>query len=993
MYYFCKRLLINKSGLMKKTTIIILLLVSAFISTELVAQNKLHSPSKFGTLASPAYVPSIAQQIENGTFVGIDPAEGPRKGRPKMRGANVTVPGKGLPIGNDALASKQNRTQMHDSKEPMLVFDANISNYTPSDPTGSVGPNHFVGAWNTGFRIFDKEGNALTPEASLATLFPGNTKGDPIVFYDADADRFVITEFDDNPNGFNMAICQGSDPVNDGWHIYTTSFGTGSFPDYTKFSVWSDGYYVTANIDATDKVFVVERDEMLDGNPAQFVSFPLPGIVTSGFYSPQFFNVTDSNLPADGNATLVYLQDDAWTGISTDHVKLWTVNVDWDDITNSSISSPEEIPTTPFTSVFDGGSFSNVPQPSGPDQDVLQATIMNQAQYRSFADHNSAIFNFVVNTLGSGDELAGIRWFELRQANHGDPWTLFQEGTYTSPYNSKHAFSGSMVMDAQGNIGMGYTTTSATEYIAINYTGRYANDPLGVMTLDETQIAQSTTTNMSNRLADYVQLSVDPINGKTFWHIAEYFTSSGRTDVVGVFQIASDYANDMGVAAIVEPVDGELSNNEEITITIFNYGENTQSDIPVSYTVDGGSPVTEIFNGPIANGESIQYTFTTTANLENIGDTYEIAAYTDLISDESRINDTLEKSVYHMYPNDIGVIDIPEPQSATNLSDEDITVTIANFGSAEHTNFDITYNLEGTVVTEQIAGPLKKDSTINYTFSQQGSFTPFGAFSLSAYTSLPGDTDLSNDTSSVVILNSMCQPESDCSSGDGFFYFEVGDIENESECSLNGYGDYTFMNTELEINSTNDLTITTHYGSEFVSVWIDFNDNFVFEDDEKVVTDVLIASGQGSGIFTETTDLVIPENANLGQHLMRAKTNWNAPVPDDACEGTKYGETEDYMVDIVLHLGVNEMPLQKSEMIVSTISKNKYRVSLETSETSELLLINVHNILGQKLVENKVENINGKYEYTLDLSYAQPGAYIVRLGNYSYGKVKRIIVQ
>jgi hypothetical protein len=161
-----------------------------------------------------------------------------------------------------------------------------------------------------------------------------------------------------------MAVCQGSDPVNDGWYIYTTGFGTGSFPDYTKFAVWSDGYYVTANIGANNKVFAVEREEMLLGNEAQFVGFPLTGISTSGFYSPQFFHVTDDNLPAAGNATVVYLQDDAWSGVDEDHLKLWTVDVDWETIDNSTISAPTEITTTPFTSVFDGGSFSNVPQRS-----------------------------------------------------------------------------------------------------------------------------------------------------------------------------------------------------------------------------------------------------------------------------------------------------------------------------------------------------------------------------------------------------------------------------------------------------------------------------------------------------------------------------------------------------------------------------------------------------------------------------------------------------
>ena len=55
---------------------------------------------------------------------------------------------------------------------------------------------------------------------------------------------------------------------------------------------------------------------------------------------------------------------------------------------------------------------------------------MNQAQFRKFATHNSAVFNFVVNTTSSG-ELAGVRWYELRQNGDGQPWSIYQEGTYT----------------------------------------------------------------------------------------------------------------------------------------------------------------------------------------------------------------------------------------------------------------------------------------------------------------------------------------------------------------------------------------------------------------------------------------------------------------------------------------------------------------------------------------------------------------------------------
>ncbi len=946
-----------------------------------------------GVLPAPRIVPSIAQQLRDGTFVGIDPNAPEKPGMPKRRGANATVPGKGLPLDRDPLVDLQRAAKRLPGREPELVFDANSTNITPSDPTGAIGPDHYLAAWNVGFRIFDKSGNPLTPAASLGTIFPGNTLGDPIVLYDVQADRYIITEFDNSPNGFNVAISQGPDPVNDGWYVYTTGFTTGSFPDYPKFSIWSDGYYVTANINASNRIFVIERDEALLGNPAQFVGFPLPGMATSGFYSPQVFNVTNGNLPPAGNASVVYMQDDAWSGINEDHLKIWTINVDWENTSNSTISTAQQIITEPFVSVFDGGSFSNRPQPSGPDQDVLQATIMNQAQYRRFPTYNSVVFNFVVDTEPGSGELAGIRWYELRQDADGEPWEIYQEGTYVSPYNNKDAFSGSMAMDAMGNIGMGYTTVSSQERIAIYYTGRYASDPLGQMTIDETLIAQSTTNNPSNRLADYVHLTVDPVNEKTFWHIAEYFNSGSRTDVVGVFQIAPDLNNDMGMLSIDQPVDGALTANEEVVITVFNFGINEQENIPVSYSINDGEWVSEVIPGPVPSAGSVQYTFASTADLSVEGQTYTISVSVSLDGDEFGSNDTTVKAVTHLYSNDIGVSAIVKPVSSSNLTGaENIEVVVRNYGTAPKSDFIVSYDLDGIVVNETVAGPLEEGASLNYIFAAKGDFTEIGTYLLKSYTSFPGDAQIQNDTTVATIIKNTCQPGADCSYGDGLRRFKLGTMDNVTTCSPGGYGDFTDLSTELQRNSTHELTVTTGYGNQHIRVWIDFNDNFVYELDELVVDNEIIAPGQGSGNFTKVFPITLTEDAPLGMHMMRAKTNWNEDVPDDACEGTEYGETEDYMVDITLYTSADELASANNGLTIKPFGNKQFTVALTTREVAETLIFNVYNSLGHKLVENRIDQAGGVYSYTLDMSYAASGVYFVRFGNNSFGKTGRIVI-
>ncbi|GAA4274138.1 hypothetical protein GCM10022258_34320 [Aquimarina gracilis] len=498
---------------------------------------------KASSWSQAVYVRNVPALSE---MTNIISAEGMVKhGQEKRRGKNTFVPGKGFPLAGqkDPLMSVQQKAAKMAISTEIASFTAHQGFSTPTDPTGAIGPNHYVYAFNSGFGIRDRNGNVLLAEASLATIFPGESLGDPIVVYDNFAERFIIMQFSNTPNGFLIAVGQGPDPVNDGWFTYR--FNTGSFPDYEKLSIWSDGYYITANKDqnnpsGNDVVFAVERDKMLVGDAtAGLIGFPLPGAETNGFYSPGGSNATGATLPPVGvGHSILYLQDDSWSGISQDHIKVWTTDVNWANPGSSTISQPQEIITAPFDSVFDGGSFSNLPQPSGPDIDALQATMMYMTNYRRFGTHNSMVLNFAVD-LDGNDNLSGIRWYELRQTADGQPWTIFQEGTYAQP-DGLSAFCGSMAMDAQGNIGLGYSVVSTSVFPSLRYTGRLASDPLGTMTLAEQVSITGTQSNPSLRYGDYAHMTIDPTDDATFWHIGEFFDAGFRKNHVVAFRLQPD---------------------------------------------------------------------------------------------------------------------------------------------------------------------------------------------------------------------------------------------------------------------------------------------------------------------------------------------------------------------------------------------------------------------------------------------------------------------
>jgi len=869
------------------------------------------------------------------------------------------------------------------------------SGFLPPDPTGAVGPNHYVHSVNSLVKIFDKTGNLLVGPVSLSSfLGNGSNNGDPIVLYDQLEDRWIVSEFGAASNSLSIGVSDSSDPTG-AYNVWDYVFPAG-FPDYPHYAVWHDGYYGTVNLDGvTTQGFVMEKDVMIAGgaNP-QILIFNLPGVIVNPnqVKSPEPANLLGTTIDPSTPGYITYLQDDAWGGVSFDHLKVWEIVMDWSNTANSTISAPLEIPTDPFDAgeLFGNGNGA-IHQPGTSQRLAGHGGIVSFAtNYRTFADHNSWLITF--NTFIDANETGGIRWIELRN-DDVNPWEIFQEGTYSIADGHSRLMSSS-AMDAAGNIALAYTTASTTLPVSLRYTGRFDGDALGQMTVAETIIIDGpgVRTN-SNRYGDYSHMTMDPDNF-TFWYTADYFSSNNnwRTQIAA-FSLSGGFAKDIGVNNIINPNNGVLTNAETVEVLIRNFGTVTQTNFPLELRLDGNLIATENFGGSIIPNGTATFTFAQTLDLSNPGQSFSIEVKTNLTGDEFTPNDSFTKIVTHLFSNDVGPTEITAPISGSGLGDETISVTLKNFGASTQSNFDVQYVLNGgTPVIETFAGPILSEEEVTYSFTQTEDFSALGNYDLTITTQLVGDQEISNDEISIVIENVLCQPTMDCSFGDGFQLFSIAEINNPSGCE--GYGDFTNLIANLAPDSTNELTVTTGYGSQYVSVWIDYNDDSTFTNNELVVNNYVIANGQTGGSYTETFDLVVPANATIGEHRMRAKTNWNAPVPLDACDETQYGETEDYTANIGI-LGVEDYQISNSELIITTLANKQFEVVMNTEFDGGVFLA-VYNMLGQEVGFNKrVPKIDNVYRLNIDMSNMSEGVYFIRMGGQgttSY-KTGRIIVK
>jgi hypothetical protein len=190
-----------------------------------------------------------------------------------------------------------------------------------------------------------------------------------------------------------------------------------------------------------------------------------------------------------------------------------------------------------------------------------------------------------------------------------------------------------------------------------------------------------------------------------------------------------------------------------------------------------------------------------------------------------------------------------------------------------------------------------------------------------------------------------------------------------------------------------DLTITTGWGLQFINVWIDFNDNFVFEPSELIIDNAEIPGQDAAGTYTETFAFNVPSDAALGEHIMRAKSNYNGPNTDDACVDVTFGETEDYTVVVTESLGLDDNDFATGNFTITETNKNIFDVSFTSQNTTDMLELTVFNVLGQRMVYYKMENNGGEFNYNLDMSYIAKGVYLVRVGNSESGKVKRLLIK
>ena len=718
----------------------------------------------------------------------------------------------------------------------------NIDGVAPPDTQGDVNESYYLQTTNGHSIIKDKNGNTVKAAFKTSDFWAGSgyddlNNGDAVALWDEDAQRWLVTQFYLPSSGDKyllIAVSTTSDPTGS-YNQYAYPYT--DMPDYPKWAVWPDGYYMGANAFSGNNyagayVTAFDRQAMINGDAN-------PASVTFG---------PDANLwsifPADADVFPTYgdpcpfLSDQVSSTSGNNKVYIYNFHVDWNNTNNSSFTLGNTITVSNY------GLFSNdtqVPQ-SGTTQklDLLQSRIMYRPYYRKFSDHESLLMCRTVNDGG----VAAIRWYEFRKS--GSNWTLYQEGTY-NPGDGLWRWMPSIAMNANGDIAIGYSVSSSSKYPSIRVVARHSNDQLGVMTTNEKEVLTGSASQTgASRWGDYSMMSVDPSDNTSFWYTTEY--SSG-------------------------------SWNWKTRITHF--------EIPSACT----GPSTQASNFSATNIQDNQMTINWTRGNGN------------------------------------RVLVVARKASAVNADPADGSTYSANsvFGSGSQLGSGnyVVYDGTGTSVT--VTG---LDLGTQYYYAIYEYYTSEVCYNA---TELTGNAQTTGEAPCT-----PCYSYGNTSYATSITRVLFNTIDNTSakptDANGNAYSDYTSQTTEVNLNSSYDLTVQVNTDGNYTvnsKVWIDWNHNCDFTDPGEEY-DLGTAKNVSNGATSNSPlTISVPSDAYVGEVTMRVSAKYNAAPT--ACETGFDGEVEDYTIIVANGGGDTEPPVAPTNLASSNITTNSVDLSWNAS--------------------------------------------------------------
>lgn len=380
--------------------------------------------------------------------------------------------------------------------------------FEPPDTIAAAGPNQIVETVNTTIAYYDKTGKNLFKQ-DLGTFFAplGGvlSLSDPVVAYDELKGRFVVgvLDFDTTllQSRFDFAVSNTSDP-SAGWTLKRfdmNDLGPAGYvmADYPRMGWNADGYVISFNMFLNGSTFDHVDVLTIDKTLINGVRTVVPGGANNFTMAPA---TEHGSLPG---SPMWLIQE----GTAPNTVAL--VRMD-------GVATKTPTFTTTTVPVASYGAVPAAPQLGG----------------GTFATNDSRMLNAALRTVGSVTHLvaaqtvgtggaAHARWYDFNIPTTVTVSPSLSQYGEINPGAGEYTYFPSIEISTTGDLGMTYLQSSANEYVSMYVTGRKIDDPAGSMQIGA--LAQAGIDNyVGARGGDYSGITVDPVDGVSFWAANEY---------------------------------------------------------------------------------------------------------------------------------------------------------------------------------------------------------------------------------------------------------------------------------------------------------------------------------------------------------------------------------------------------------------------------------------------------------------------------------------
>jgi hypothetical protein len=391
------------------------------------------------------------------------------------------------------------------------------------DVAGAVGPRHVVGFDVAGFVVHDKASGKVLRQLSTrefwksvepaGKLVPQKDANDARMLYDPLSERWFACAAGTTEADCFLAVSISSDPTRP-WR--GAKLPLPRINPYMRMGVDRNGLYVCScngNPDmnkGTNCYVIPKRDVLADGGPVLTRARTFKNLQFSAMPATD----PDADKPADAPAIL--LANEFAKGTCS---KLYLYKITWSG-PKASISDVQTIDLgrkylTPDNSTAHMEAFQPKPGPK------LRAGGGGRRIDSAFVRKGSVFgCNGAIRKAGSRP---GALWYEVRISDG----RLIQEGLVESP--DRDFIFPSVAVDSRGNVGIGCTGTSQTEFPSVYVMMRAATDPAGTMRRPVAAVPGTTSYHYAGagavNLSHYSTTCIDPSSPGLLWTCQAYSSS------------------------------------------------------------------------------------------------------------------------------------------------------------------------------------------------------------------------------------------------------------------------------------------------------------------------------------------------------------------------------------------------------------------------------------------------------------------------------------